>query len=217
MAKASVAAAPAAGDGTAPPELTRGEATRRRIRQEALDLFYRQGFRATSMREITGACGLTPAAFYNHFGSKDDLLLDIVVDAFASLNAAVEASLRDTDGTATSRLRALVRSMAIWHCANLHQAQVANRETQELDEAGRATVHGHLTQLRSLVEEIIRSGADAGEFALAGEAREVAVRLMSTAVTGFPRSIATSAIEAVGPDALAEMIETLVLRMVDAR
>jgi AcrR family transcriptional regulator len=209
MTKATVAAGPETA-----PEVTRGAATRQRIRQEAMGLFYRQGFRATSMREITGACGLTPAAFYNHFGSKDDLLLDIVVDAFTRLDEVVEAAVQATDGSATGRLRATARAMTIWHCANLHQAQVANRETQELDDTGRSTVHGHLTRLRSRAEEIIGTGADSGEFTLPGDAREVAVRLMSTALLGFPRSISTSAIEAVGPDALADMIEVLVLRMV---
>ena len=40
----------------------------------AVDLFYEQGAQATTVREITKACGLTAGALYNHFTSKEELL-----------------------------------------------------------------------------------------------------------------------------------------------
>jgi AcrR family transcriptional regulator len=41
----------------------------------ALDLFTRQGFDGTSLRQIAEELGLTKAALYYHFESKDDILL----------------------------------------------------------------------------------------------------------------------------------------------
>ena len=41
----------------------------------ALDLFTEQGFDGTSLREIAEQLGVTKAALYYHFASKDDILM----------------------------------------------------------------------------------------------------------------------------------------------
>jgi len=50
------------------------QSTRDRILAEALDLFVAQGIDRTSLREIAERIGITKAALYYHFPSKDDLL-----------------------------------------------------------------------------------------------------------------------------------------------
>ncbi|MGP8060867.1 MAG: TetR/AcrR family transcriptional regulator [Acidimicrobiales bacterium] len=49
--------------------------TRQRILDVALDLFIAQGFDGTSLREIAEKLGVTKAALYYHFASKDDILM----------------------------------------------------------------------------------------------------------------------------------------------
>ena len=49
--------------------------TRSRILDVALDLFVEKGFDGTSLREIAERLGLTKAAIYYHFASKDDILM----------------------------------------------------------------------------------------------------------------------------------------------
>ena len=49
--------------------------TRQRILDVALDLFIEQGFDGTSLREIAEKLGVTKAALYYHFASKDDILM----------------------------------------------------------------------------------------------------------------------------------------------
>ena len=49
--------------------------TRERILDVALDLFIEQGFDGTSLREIAEQLGVTKAALYYHFESKDDILM----------------------------------------------------------------------------------------------------------------------------------------------
>ena len=49
--------------------------TRERILDVALDLFTEKGFDGTSLREIAERLGVTKAALYYHFASKDDILL----------------------------------------------------------------------------------------------------------------------------------------------
>lgn len=60
---------PTAGD---PPVAA---STRERILDVALDLFIEKGFDRTSLREIAERLGVTKAALYYHFASKDDILM----------------------------------------------------------------------------------------------------------------------------------------------
>ncbi len=68
------------GDGvkTDAPRGTKGERTRRRLLELAVDAFGRQGFRATSVSEIARAAGLTQATVYAYFDSKQALFVDAV-------------------------------------------------------------------------------------------------------------------------------------------
>src|SRR5664280_2186043 len=53
----------------------RPESTRDRILDIALDLFIRKGYTETSLREIGAALGISKAALYYHFASKQAILL----------------------------------------------------------------------------------------------------------------------------------------------
>ncbi len=53
----------------------RGASTKERILDVALDLFTEKGFDGTSLREIAERLGVTKAALYYHFASKDDILM----------------------------------------------------------------------------------------------------------------------------------------------
>jgi AcrR family transcriptional regulator len=61
------------GSEEAAPESGGGE-TRRRILAVALELFAVKGYAGTSIRDITEQMGLTKAALYYHFGSKEEIL-----------------------------------------------------------------------------------------------------------------------------------------------
>jgi AcrR family transcriptional regulator len=55
-----------------------GPSTRDRILEVALDLFTEQGFDKTSLREISEGVGVTKAALYYHFRSKEEILSSLV-------------------------------------------------------------------------------------------------------------------------------------------
>lgn len=52
----------------------RGAETRRRAQRTALELFTRQGYEATSLREIADELGINKASLYYHFASKEAIL-----------------------------------------------------------------------------------------------------------------------------------------------
>lgn len=54
--------------------------TREKIRAVALELFAEQGYEKTSLREIAERLGVTKAALYYHFKSKEDIVASLFHD-----------------------------------------------------------------------------------------------------------------------------------------
>jgi AcrR family transcriptional regulator len=80
-------------------EATAGRPPRRDTRAEILavgsELFIEQGYEATSLREIAERLGITKAALYYHFSSKDDILralIEPVGDIIGELVDRLEAA-----------------------------------------------------------------------------------------------------------------------------
>lgn len=67
--------------------------TRERIHAIALELFISQGFAHTTMQDIADRLGLTKAALYYHFPTKQDLVRSVVQPTIDQLNGFV-AELR---------------------------------------------------------------------------------------------------------------------------
>jgi len=56
----------------------------------ALELFAEQGYEKTSLREIAERLGVTKAALYYHFKSKEDIVGSLVEDYFGQIDALIE-------------------------------------------------------------------------------------------------------------------------------
>jgi AcrR family transcriptional regulator len=63
--------------------------TRGRIQSVALELFAEQGYDKTSLREIAERLGVTKAALYYHFKSKEDIVTSLVEDYFGQIDELV--------------------------------------------------------------------------------------------------------------------------------
>lgn len=75
----------------------------RMIIEKAIDLFAKQGIDATSVQDITDACGISKGAFYLSFKSKEDLLLKII-EYFMKNIIAKNAEVIDLELPARERL-----------------------------------------------------------------------------------------------------------------
>ncbi|WP_213452551.1 TetR/AcrR family transcriptional regulator [Rhizomonospora bruguierae] len=64
--------------------------TRARIQDVALELFTEQGYEATSLREIAERLGVTKAALYYHFKSKEEIVSSFVEDGMKRVEAILE-------------------------------------------------------------------------------------------------------------------------------
>ena len=72
---ATATATPTPATKAVPPLADPKSDTRQRILSVALDLFTEQGYDGTSLREIAEQLGVTKAALYYHFESKEDILM----------------------------------------------------------------------------------------------------------------------------------------------
>ena len=88
-------------DGSGEAQGTKGERTRQRLLELAIERFGVQGHRATSVSEIARAAGLTQAAVYAYFDNKDALFV-AAVDADAT--ALVIEAHDEVAGTAVRQM-----------------------------------------------------------------------------------------------------------------
>jgi AcrR family transcriptional regulator len=56
----------------------KSDASTRKVLKAALSLFARQGFRATSMRQIARRSGLSVGNLYHHFGGKEEIFQKLI-------------------------------------------------------------------------------------------------------------------------------------------
>jgi AcrR family transcriptional regulator len=83
-----------------PGRRARGD-TRERIQAVALELFAEQGYEKTSLREIAERLGVTKAALYYHFKSKEDIVRSFTEDYVTELDGLIAwgAAQPRTSGT----------------------------------------------------------------------------------------------------------------------
>ena len=84
---------------------TKGDRTRATLIEAAYQLFNNKGYHATSMRDIATEAGLALGGIYNHFQSKEDIFvamlmerhpfLEILPELHAAQGDTVEALVRD--------------------------------------------------------------------------------------------------------------------------
>jgi len=103
--------------------------TRSRLRELALELFAEQGYEKTSLREIAERLGVTKAALYYYFKSKEDIVRSLVEDYASDLDGLIAWAQRQPR-TARTREQIVTRYLDI--VANgsavfrmLHQNQAA--------------------------------------------------------------------------------------------
>ncbi|MCC3771575.1 TetR/AcrR family transcriptional regulator [Streptomyces sp. UNOC14_S4] len=110
------------------PQQARRSDTRERIQKTALDLFVSRGYEKTSLREIAEELGVTKAALYYHFKTKEDILTAISEDLGRPVDELIawareQPPTLDTRRELMTRYSAALRSaMPIYHILQENQA-----------------------------------------------------------------------------------------------
>jgi AcrR family transcriptional regulator len=77
--------------------------TRAQVQKVALELFAEQGYEKTSLREIAERLGVTKAALYYHFKSKEDIVHSFTDDYFAEIDVLLDWAKDQPRNEATRR------------------------------------------------------------------------------------------------------------------
>jgi AcrR family transcriptional regulator len=187
----------------------------RRILAAAAALFYRSGAPATSVRDLTKACGLTPGALYNHFESRDELLFVLVRSGHRKSSQAVLDALAIAGDDPREQLAGYVRAYTTLHLRYPAMAQLSHREYVHLSEPHLQEIEDSRLFMRQRLIEILRTGQGKGTFELisglsaAGQATMVLDICSRTSEWFTPAEAA--------PEGLIERYVVAALRLVGAR
>src|ERR1700757_4075247 len=106
--------------------------TRSRVKKVALQLFAEQGYEKTSLREIAERLGVTKAALYYYFKSKEDIVRSLVEDYMAEIDELI-AWAKDQPRSAETRaeivrryLEIIVNGTAVFRLLHQNQAAVSS-------------------------------------------------------------------------------------------
>ncbi|MEM7751953.1 MAG: TetR/AcrR family transcriptional regulator [Pseudomonadota bacterium] len=128
------------------------------LRRHARRLFAEHGYEGVSMRDIAGSVGIRQSAIYNHFPSKQHLLVDLMVSHMEHLLDAMRAAV-GTSGSPVDRLTAFARFHVTYHIDQPHDTFLAYMELRSLDGEGRAAI----VPLRNAYEKTLRNILEAGD------------------------------------------------------
>jgi AcrR family transcriptional regulator len=131
----------------------------------AARLFYERGFAETTTREITNACGLTPGALYNHFGSKDQILWVIVEGAYHEAERICLEAQKRGDGDPIAELRELAIAMTHMHTSDYRiKAIVARSERTRLPQHQAEQIEKIHERIPRIWAKTVRKGIKSGVF-----------------------------------------------------
>ncbi|MCF7548796.1 TetR/AcrR family transcriptional regulator [Pseudonocardia sp. WMMC193] len=137
--------------------------TQRRIVGAALESFAERGFHGTSLKHIAAGSGLSTAALYVHFASKEELLFALSRRGHALARDLVAQA---AEGEPARALSVLVGAFTHWHAEHRTIARVVQYEQSALE-------HGHALEIAALrrdteriVRDLLGRGVDAGVFAV---------------------------------------------------
>ncbi|QIX54023.1 TetR/AcrR family transcriptional regulator (plasmid) [Rhodococcus sp. DMU1] len=124
--------------------------TAKLVVESAVRSFADRGFHATTLKHIAAGSGLSTAALYVHFGSKDELLYEISRRGHESALTIVKkaAALEPADHA----FRTLVYAFARWHAERRTVATVAQYQLNAL-----TGVHAEeIADIRRRTEHVVR-------------------------------------------------------------
>jgi AcrR family transcriptional regulator len=157
--------------------MTATTTTQSRIERAATELFYEQGYHATSMRDIASRVGITAGALYNHFPGKQDLLFAISLNTTRAL--CDEALVRLQDRTdVEDALRTFITWEVVFHASEKLASRVADVEIRALDGKARKTVIALRDAHQEVLVDLLRHGTAEAGWSVANE-RIVAIGILT--------------------------------------
>lgn len=179
-----------------------------RLLVAARDAFAANGYKGTTTRDIAAGAGMSPAAMYIHYSSKQEVLYRLSRLAHGACLESLLRALSHDDGP-RKRLRAAVYDFSHWHAQHHVISRAVQYELQYLDPMYRSAVAAVRRKIHQTVEGIVREGVLDGSFAV-GDVSVTTLSILSMSIDTarwFPsRVISTPSTVASHHAALADRI-----------
>lgn len=134
------------------------------IKSVAIDLFFKQGYFATSISDIARRCGIQKASIYHHFPAKEDILFGIMQATMTDLMAELNKNL-STEEEVECRMRAAVRSHVAFHLSRQKETFIASSELRGLSKVHFSEIVAFRDEYELAFQRLIQAGIDQGLFA----------------------------------------------------
>ena len=194
------------------PRITKEDKARNRenILEAAGRMFRSQGIDAVGIAELMKEAGLTHGGFYNHFASKNDLVVEVYGASFAASLGSMARMIEDGPHQGGSSLKRVVagylstahRDAPDGGCPSASLATDAARHGEAVQGAYAEGVEGYLT---GFAAEFLREAEEEGHELDPAEARRKAVRLLSEMVGAL---VLARAVRDVEPELSDEILRT---------
>ena len=129
--------------------------TSQAIRAAAADLFYRNGYEATTLRQVADAVGIKVGSLYNHIKGKDDLLAEMMLSVMDGIDAAVHAAVAGSPDDPILRFTRAFEAHIRFHAEHSRPSFVGNSELRSLKVDTLSTVLARRAEYETLFRNLV--------------------------------------------------------------
>ena len=156
-----------------------------RIKDAAIDLFYKKGYFATSLNDVAQNIGIRKASIYHHYPSKEGLLLSILQTILVDLTTNLHDSIQGIEGI-EGKMRAAVRSHILVSIDRQKEVLISDSELRGLSPENYETVVRIRDSYEREFQALIVDGMEAGVWAQGDfKVLSFAILNMCTSVAGW--------------------------------
>ena len=189
-------------------------AAARRLLTGAVQAFAERGYQATTTRDIASRAGMSPAALYVHYPSKEQLLFEISRSGHVAALAVISAADSGAGPAPVDRLAAMVAAFTTWHAEHHTIAREVQYELAALSPEHLAEVAAIRRDISALVERTLTDGVTDGSFTVP-DVPGTALAVLSLSID-VARWFDSTRRQSPTPAALGTLYADLALRMVTA-
>jgi TetR/AcrR family transcriptional regulator, cholesterol catabolism regulator len=139
------------------------EGTRERLLRSAAKLLAERGYGQTRLSDIAEAAGIRPPAIYYYFGSRDDLVAEVVHVGQQRVREHVEHAIETAAGTWMDRIEAAVAAHLRIELELSEFAAAVSRNAGHVPPRIRQTLQEHSDAYHETWRRLLRGAHEAGE------------------------------------------------------
>ncbi len=167
--------------------MQKGNETKERIREAALDLFHRGGYNSTSINDIIESTGVKKGNLYFHYCSKENLAIEVLKDALTLYEDYINS--RISGSTSAEKLESLIDAVADYHInSNFRSGCIFGNmalETGGSDSEISEFVKDVFLKWESNFEKLLSRGVKEGDLQLRETPRVLARMILSSIEGGL--------------------------------